>query len=279
MTEKGGEVTGGKRFEFGKNWNSFCKALDEDRISIAQQYLSEMLGKSRLEGCSFLDVGCGSGLNSLVAHRLGAKVFSFDFDEFSVSCTRELKRRFADNTESWEVVQGSILDKTFLNKLQKHGIVYCWGVLHHTGEMWRALDNCIDLCSEDGLLYIAVYNDQGAKSRIWWLIKWIYNTLPALLRQPFAYLGFMFVQMMVLLKYALRFNLAPVIGRLFDYKRARGMKLQTDIKDWYGGFPYEYATYEVLVNFVCAKGFKLLRGKKVTSHGCHELVFQRSLMR
>ena len=60
-----------------------------------------MLEIDDLKGKSFLDIGSGSGLFSLSARRLGAKVYSFDYDPLSVACTMELKRRYFPDDENW----------------------------------------------------------------------------------------------------------------------------------------------------------------------------------
>src|SRR6266705_3076841 len=164
------------RFEFGKNWGRFLTVLDDERIAEAERSLTKMLEVTDLRGRSFLDVGSGSGLFSLAAKRLGARpVHSFDYDADSVACTRELKRRFYANDADWTIEQGSVLDKPYLQALGTFDIVYSWGVLHHTGDMWRALGNATDLVSPGGRLFIALYNDQGSTSRRWLAIKRVYN--------------------------------------------------------------------------------------------------------
>ena len=42
-----------------------------------------------INGKTFLDIGSGSGIHSLVARMAGAKVHSFDYDKQSFECTKE----------------------------------------------------------------------------------------------------------------------------------------------------------------------------------------------
>src|ERR1700690_4149624 len=132
------EVSEGERFEFGRNWAAFLEHLDDFRISEAAKSVLEMLEMSSLEGKTFLDIGSGSGLFSLAARRSGATVRSLDYDPASVACTRELKRRYYPNDPDWTVESGSVLDTGYLAKLAQFDIVYSWGVLHHTGNLWQA---------------------------------------------------------------------------------------------------------------------------------------------
>ena len=171
-------------------------------------------------------------------------------------------------------MQGSALDSEFLDQLGRYNIVYSWGLLHHTGKMWAAIDNCIYLVNDDGIFFIAIYNDQGIKSHFWWMVKWLYNRLPRFLRKPFAYTAGFFVIFLMLLKHTIKLKLMVILGSNFDYKQSRGMSMLSDIDDWYGGFPYEFSTYEYLVDYVQSEGFELQNGKKASSLGCHELVFE-----
>jgi 2-polyprenyl-6-hydroxyphenyl methylase/3-demethylubiquinone-9 3-methyltransferase len=124
-------------------------------------------------------------------------------------------------------------------------------------------------------LFIAIYNDQGFKSRVWWLVKWLYNRLPRPLNTLYAYTLGIFTNLLNILIYTLKLQPMTAIRPLLDYRRKRGMSVLHDLIDWMGGFPYEFATYDLLVNYMELRGFELQKGCPNTSLGCHELVFKR----
>jgi 2-polyprenyl-3-methyl-5-hydroxy-6-metoxy-1,4-benzoquinol methylase len=161
------EVARGDRFEFGKNWSRFLSLLNDKRITEAEKSLRQMLETEDLTGKSFLDIGSGSGLFSLAARRLGARVHSFDFDPHSVACTTELRRRYFPDDESWTIAEESALHREYLTSLGTFDVVYSWGVLHHTGQMWQALDNAGLPVKRGGKLFIAIYDDTGSQSARW----------------------------------------------------------------------------------------------------------------
>lgn len=264
------------RFEFGKNWSKFLQLLDEERIIKAEQSLLEMLEVKTLEGKTFLDIGSGSGLFSLAARRLGAKVYSFDYDTDSVACTRELRRRFFENDADWCVEQGSVLDKKYLESLGKFDIVYSWGVLHHTGKMWEALANAETLVAEKGKLFIAIYNDTGTQSRRWLAIKKTYNRVPRFLRVPMTILVFAPQEIKRFLHGLLKFKPLEFLREWKNYKNERGMSLWHDMVDWIGGYPYEFATPDEIFEFYKSKGYRLTKLKAGrVGLGCNEFVFEK----
>lgn len=264
------EVAAGKRFEFGKNWAAFLRSLDEERIAEAVASLTSMLESHDLSGKTFLDIGSGSGLFSLAARRLGARVHSFDYDPRSVGCTLELRNRYYPGDAAWKVEQGSVLDEHYLSTLGRYDIVYSWGVLHHTGQMWKALENVIPLVKEGGQLFIAIYNDQGGPSRRWKLVKRLYNHVPWL-RIPLLAGSTWRLLWRSMLKDLLL--LRP--GRTFrEYKKNRGMSMWRDIRDWVGGYPFEVAKAEEVFRFYRTRGFVLTGLATDNSLGCNQFVFR-----
>lgn len=261
------------RFEFGANWKKFLSSLDEGRILTAQQSLIEYLGLSSLEGKKFLDIGCGSGLFSLAARRLGAEVVSFDYDGQAVECAEELKRRFFTDDSKWTISSGSALEKDFIDSLGEFDVVYSWGVLHHTGNMKTALENAARPVKQGGLLFIAIYNDQGRASSIWKKIKKAYVALSAPLR--FLVVGPAFIRIWgpTFIRDFLRMR---PFSTWRGYASNRGMTPWRDVIDWVGGYPFEVAKPEDIFQFYKDRGFEL---EKLTTcgggYGCNEYVFRK----
>jgi 2-polyprenyl-6-hydroxyphenyl methylase/3-demethylubiquinone-9 3-methyltransferase len=271
------EIESGERFEFGKNWSRFLAVLDEDRIARAEESLQQMLEIEDLSGKSFLDIGSGSGLFSLAARRLGATVHSFDYDPNSVACAVELRRRYFADDRNWTIEEGSALDAGYIQGLGRFDIVYSWGVLHHTGQMWQALDNAQLPVADGGKLFIAIYNDTGTQSARWKWIKRKYNELPGFLKSPFAVIVMIPGEFRPVLRSLVTLRAGEYIRSWTQYDQKRGMDRWRDIIDWVGGYPYEVAKPEEIFEFYRARGFTLTKLKcGGVGLGCNEFVFQKN---
>ncbi len=255
------------RFGFGANWAAYLRDIDLPRIDAATDALAALLDRTSLHGVRVLDIGSGSGIHSLAAFRLGAHVTSFDFDAESVACTSALCERYGrDATSRWTVVgQGSILDPVFVHGLGEFGLVYSWGVLHHTGDLRRAVLAAASRVSSGGQLVLALYNDQGWISSYWTHVKRLYNAnVLGRIAMTAIHLPYLAARCMV---------------RFVTRKGAleRGMSLWHDYVDWLGGFPFEVASIPEVTAWLAPRGFVLQTVRSVgRRQGCNEFVFMRA---
>ncbi|MEM9250779.1 MAG: class I SAM-dependent methyltransferase [Planctomycetota bacterium] len=260
------------RFAFGKNWQRYLVHAEEREFEIARNCLKELLGQDDMSGLTFLDIGSGSGIHSLAAANLGACVTSFDYDSDSVAATRKVKAAAGVSDARWRVMQGSILDGPFVESLGRFDVVYSWGVLHHTGAMWEAVERSCCLVAEGGSLVIALYRDCGLRTRAWWWVKRLYIT---------GRVG----RWLVLGAFVPAFWLGVVGNRLIrfqnprrafvEYRKQRGMSMFHDWIDWLGGYPYETASVGEVVSRLEARSFRAVKTVEAAGVGCSEFVFTR----
>jgi SAM-dependent methyltransferase len=250
-----------EHFEFGENWRDYAATLDRPRIDQAIAGLRRLFPEG-LSGKTFLDIGCGSGLHSLAALELGAaSVHAVDLDENSVAAARSTLTRFADG-RNWSVEQRSVFDLA-----GRFDVVYSWGVLHHTGAMWPAIDHAATLLGPGGLFAIAIYT-RTPHCDFWRVEKRFYSRAPAFIQAPmrWAYMVASFVR-----------DPRTVI----NYKQMRGMNFSHDVHDWLGGYPYESASVEEVASRLARLGLEEVRtfavpaGRGILGSGCSEYVYRR----
>lgn len=252
------------RYAFGQNWQHFIEQkLADDVVKDSMRHMAGFLRCKSLQGKTFLDIGCGSGIHSLAALRLGAGlVVSFDYDEDSVS-TAQRVRDWAGIPESrWKIFQGSVLDSALMRSVGAFDVVYSWGVLHHTGAMWEAVREAMTPLKPDGEFYIALYSSDiyvDPPPEFWIRLKRAYNQANPLTRK------------LMELKYAnLQLGAGP-LEQVNDYGN-RGMSFWTDVKDWLGGYPMEFASLHQTRAFCESEGALDLVNLK-TGEGCTEYLF------
>lgn len=253
----------GNNFDFGENWKEYSlKSLDNHRFKESIKSLKVLVGN--LKNKNFLDIGCGSGIFSLAAKKLGAKkVIGFDISQNSVDTAYLNKNKFYQN-DKIDFFKQSIIDKNYL-KFGKFDVVYSWGVLHHTGNMWEAINNSLELVNPKGIFIIAIYNKHWS-SPIWKLIKLFYNISPKLIKKIMILIFYWFI---AFAKYVFT-------GKNPFKKKKRGMNFYYDVIDWVGGYPYEYASKKEIKSYIEKRGFKLVKYNKAeVPTGCNEFVFER----
>jgi 2-polyprenyl-6-hydroxyphenyl methylase/3-demethylubiquinone-9 3-methyltransferase len=255
------------KFAFGENWQKFIKQLTDERYFNAKRSLQDLVGD--LAGKTFIDIGCGSGLFSIAASALGAKkVVALDVDPQCIETAKNLLQhvrrwdpQIRENVIKFSVE--SVLDEN--RKYEPFDVVYSWGVLHHTGAMYKAFEAVTGLVAKKGLLAIAIYNKHFT-SPFWKMVKYTYVKSPGFVRK-----------IMVWLVLIVKFPAVLIITRKNPCSKERGMSYFTDIVDWTGGYPYEYASPAEVTQFFEQRGFKLKKLVKTKGFtGCNEFVFERA---
>lgn len=260
-------------FEFGENWKNYAKTVDQKRIDSAIKGVKKLFPDG-LSGKTFLDIGCGSGLHSLAALSLGAaSVTALDIDENSISTTRNLLTQYAPD-QKWTAKVASVFGLS-PEVTGQFDVVYSWGVLHHTGDMWRAIEQASRLVKPSGQFAIAIYS-ATTFDPVWKVEKKFYSRAPRFvqwgLRQIYG--GGLLARMAAAGK--------NPVSYVRDYSEARGMNFSHDTHDWLGGYPYETATAAEMRDRISVLGFKEAisfprpQATGLFGSGCHEFVFTKS---
>lgn len=258
-------------FDFGANWQRYSlHALTADRVEEARADFSTLTEEIDLNSKTFLDVGFGQGLISFNAASAGAKVYSLDISPRCLEAL-EVTAQFFDPSirEKLDITVGSILsNETVQSLLEKnvdgYHVVHAWGVLHHTGDLKGAFANCVKLLGDQGALIVAIYNRHWS-SPVWKLIKRLYCAAPVVVQKL---LIAVFTPIIFVAKF--------LVTRKSPMSTERGMEFFTDIVDWVGGYPYEYASVEEMRSLGNEHGLKLLRVNPASvPTGCNEFVFSR----
>lgn len=264
-------------FAFGMNWLDYAETINDQRLAQACVDLQRLSGHDSFAGKSFLDIGCGSGIHSVAALKLGAaRVVAVDIDPDSVAASKRTLSRLMPAAE-YNVRECSVFDVT-PDRFGFFDIVYSWGVLHHTGNMRAAIETAVRLVAPGGELYIALYR----KTRLcvaWRSIKRRYSRAsPSMQAKVRAF----YISMH---KLAMRMEGRDFAAFVNEYGD-RGMDYYHDVHDWLGGYPYESISPDDCRALLQSLGLELQRdfgthdgriGLGVFGSGCAEYAFRRPL--
>lgn len=264
-----------KQFDFGQNWAEFSvNAATPERITQARADFANLMKGIELQRRSFLDIGFGQGFSLLSARSLGADVVGCDINPKCHEVIQRNRLLFADANNGRIPLQiGSILDNSTVEALRReqaaHGqgfdIVHSWGVLHHTGDMRRAIANAASLVRPGGYFVIAIYNRHWS-SVSWRWIKGFYMQSPAWLQR-----------LLVDALYPLIFVAKWLVTGKSPKRMERGMEFYHNVVDWVGGYPYEYASTDEIEQLCCSLGFSVVRViPAIVPTGCNEFIFRKA---
>ncbi len=188
-------------------------------------------------------------------------------DPISVETSKENIKTVSswDNSVNKDAIsfkEGSILEDC--SGLGQFDIVYSWGVLHHTGDMYKALNNASKHVKSGGKLIISIYNKHFT-SKSWKQMKKLYNNSPKVIKM------FLF-----LITYIVKGAGVWITQGKNPFRKSRGMNFYFDIYDWIGGYPYEYASIEEIRSFFEKLNFKVLEVRQTKGFtGCNEFIIAK----
>jgi predicted RNA methylase len=259
-------------FSFGENWAEYAQKIDEKRIEEAEKSIVRLVGKEAIEGRTFLDIGCGSGLFSLAAVRLGARqLLAVDLDPQSVETTRRTLSRHVPGA-NWDCRQISVFDLD-PSTVGTFDVVYSFGVLHHTGAMYDAITKASKLVAPNGMLTLGLYG-KTPFCGMWRVEKRIYSRSPKWVQKVIAKVYVEVVRLRLALKGE------SLKKKREQYWKQRGMEMANDTHDWLGGYPYESISPKEIMGFMHGLGFEAVRSFVypcigLLGAGCDEYSFTR----
>lgn len=262
------------QFDFGENWKNYSlNAVTTARVQQAKDAFACLVSEiGDLKNRSFLDIGFGQGFSLLSALALGAEVVGCDINPRCIEVMKVNQIYFPEiSNKRIFLITGSILDKEVVDNLlsispskSKYDIVHSWGVLHHTGNMKQAIINSASLVKNNGYFVISIYNFHWS-SWFWAIIKWLYCKCPEL-----------FKKFLICIFYPIVYVAKFIFTGQNPKKQLRGMDFYYDLIDWVGGYPYEYASYQEVLDLVKPLGFKCIKFIPAqVPTGCNEFVFKK----
>lgn len=129
------------------------------------------------------------------------------------------------------------------------------------------------LASSDGMFYLVIYNKVEGRtgSEFWLKVKKLYNRVPTSMKRM---MEMVFIVRYEILTKLIRFENPLSYWR--NYSKSRGMNPWIDIRDWLGGYPYEFATSDDVIRFCQAEvGFRLVNLRAMNNLGVYEFLFEK----
>jgi len=267
-----------RTYNFGSNWATFveklsCNEGQESSLEVAVNVaylrllnfltpldqvqrlfgINDVHDSTVLHGLSFLDAGCGSGIHSAAAAYANAsRVLSFDRQEGSLLATKVTQRMLREllpNGTRWDAFLGDVLSSEDMEGVTAD-VVYSWGVLHHTGDLWTAIENVCKRVKPPeaggGVFLLALYAREMVRDPDYWDdIKRLYVSTDdwgrGMMERDYAWW---------LLKDSVMSTGRNPFAMTFDATLQRGMNFWTDVKDWLGGYPTEFSEAADVARFV-----------------------------
>ena len=146
-------------FDYQWKYLNFGSHLTADKSFIPEEFIQQEIGRQAewFQGKDIIDVGCGSGRWSIGFKKLGANIFSVDQSQSATKILQEhgIKSKQID---LFEITKG---------EFGEFDVVWSWGVLHHTGDTYKAFQTVSKLVKKGGTLHVMIYNKKALRAKFW----------------------------------------------------------------------------------------------------------------
>lgn len=133
----------------------------EERKYLVESHIPDFAEFNKWNGKRVLEIGCGIGTDAVNFAKNGADYTGIELSNTSLEITKQrfelfqLKGRFFN------------IDAQQLEELSKVGddfdLIYSFGVIHHSPDPQKIIDNCLQLLKHEGTLKIMVYAENSWK--------------------------------------------------------------------------------------------------------------------
>jgi len=144
---------------FGDLWETRYEDFSLDQ----KKFLTRLLKKinfniTNLKNKKVLDMGCGSGRFTAAFARLGPKkVYGVDLGDQGLKVGKKLCKKF--NIKNVIFKKSSVLNLPFKN--DNFDFAFCKGVLHHTGNLRKSLNEFVRVIKKNGHGFLYLYGSGG----------------------------------------------------------------------------------------------------------------------
>ena len=131
----------------------FFREIEQRRYEL-EPFIFQHAEFNRWKGAKVLEIGCGTGTDLLQFLAAGANAFGIDLSNRSVDLAKERLRLFGFDRGRVLVADAESLpfpDGSF-------DLVYSWGVLHHTPDITKALDEIYRVLRPGGQTRVMLYH-------------------------------------------------------------------------------------------------------------------------
>jgi len=145
---------------YGKLWDKFTfEQLTDKTFNILKERLEKNdFDLDWFKNKSVLDVGCGSGRYSFALRKLGCyPVVGIDYGSKGIEIAKDIVRK--SKIDGMHFERGDVLSLPYPNNY--FDFVFCNGVLHHTEDMRKGIEEIVRVTKSNGKIWLYLYGSGG----------------------------------------------------------------------------------------------------------------------